>query len=580
MKVFKLSELAAMPPAVLYLHIMKTFLKMIFLLLILAVLALVITHLVYKDRFSEKARVYLASKLSASLQRPVNIGSVGYVPFQSISMDRVSVLDADPPHAAIADINNITFTVDLLSLIKHKQLRATVAIDGLHAGDILCNVTIRTISRKADIYMKVLDPSLVDSVFVIEGLAAKGDLKLRDIFGTLKLDNMSVSEGKIHFTYNDMECLADLAVLPGAGRGYGLSVRSDNLGFRSTLLKSDGGFIIDELTGMFYTLHLDLKGEVRDLLQKTALSLSGTVETDLGTFAALPGEIGNFARRHPMSGPLKASLHFATEEPKLDRCELASTISGSNLSIDNFRIREIMMKLSLENGRLSAPLINGSLYDGTLTCDFKMDLAEKDRPYLLSVIINSADYGNLMRDIAKEETDVYGTLDADLRLQGYAASSGTAEGGGSIIISDADLGPMPLLTPLLGDLFTTLQNIMTSINKITIYEAKADFKVKDRKISTDNLVFMGNEVYITSEGYVDFDGNLDFSFQNQFRDQPPGQDEEWQIALRNAIVRFGKLISRAKLKGTVKDPKWEFEYVDPVKNLISSNIKRFLGTFE
>ena len=560
---------------------MKMFLKIIFLLIVLAALAVVIVFSVYKDSLSEKARAGLASELSVLLRHPVNIGSVKYVPFQSISMDHVTVSAPEAPDTSIADVNNITFTVDTFSLLKNKQLKTTITVDGLHTGDALCNATIRTVSRKAVTYLEAFDLSMLDSVFIIEALAAKENFKLQNCFGVLELDNMAVTKGKIHFTHNDIEYLADFAAVAREEPGYDITLRSDNLGFRSTLLKEDNSVIVDTLTGMFYTLRFDLKGEIRDYLSpEAACSFNGTVETDLGTFAELPGKIGEFARRHPMSGPLRTNIYFKTKEPKLDKCEFSSTISGNNLRVENFHIKEILAKLSLKDGRLSAPRINGSLYGGAFICDLKMDLTEKDMPYLLSAAINNMDYGSFMLDVTQKETTVYGTLNAELSLRGYADAPETAEGSSSIKISDADLGPMPILTPLLGDIFTTVQNVLTSINKITIYEASADLEIKDRKISTDNLIFMGDEIYITSEGYVDFDGNLDFSFQNQFKKQPPDRDEEWQIALRNAIVRFGKLISTARLKGTIKDPKWEFEYLDPLKNLVGRNIKKFLGTFE
>jgi hypothetical protein len=304
-------------------------------------------------------------------------------------MDHVSILSVETPDTTIADINNITLTFDILSLVKDKQLKTTITVDGLHAGDTLCNAVMRTISRKTDTYMKAFDPSLIDSIFVIEGILAKGDLKLRDVFGILKLDNMSISEGKIHFMYGDAEYLTAFA-RARKDNSYDVTVRSDNLGFQSMLVNDNGRLIVNNLKGLFYAFQFDLKGEIRDYFSTDMVcSLNGTVEADLGAFGVLPGEIGLFARRHPMSGPLKINLYLKTKEPKLSKCELTSTISGSNLRIENFFIKDITTKLSLENGRLDVPLINGSVYGGAFTCNLKMDLTEKYRPYLF----NNKQYG-------------------------------------------------------------------------------------------------------------------------------------------------------------------------------------------
>ena len=97
--------------------------------------------------------------------------------------------------------------------------------------------------------------------------------------------------------------------------------------------------------------------------------------------------------------------------------------------------------------------------------------------------------------------------------------------------------------------------------------AAADFEIRNRRIITDNLIFEGKDLSITGEGYMDFDGNLNFSFQNELMEPSPDADEEWQESIRNAIISFGKRISRAHLKGTLSDQKWEFEYLNPFRNL-------------
>jgi hypothetical protein len=380
-----------------------------------------------------------------------------------------------------------------------------------------------------------------------------------------------------------MKYLIDFTALTRGEPGYDISVKSDHLNLQSTVMKNNGTMTASNLTGMFYALRFDLKGELRDYFSpNVSCAFTGTIKSDLEKFDLFPGKIGDFARDHVMSGSLTSNIHFEAEEPALDKCKLVSTISMNNLRIKNFRIKEITGNLSLENGQVNASFINGDLYDGVFTCNLEMDLIKKDLPYTLSLVINNLDFGDLMEDITGKGTSSYGTLNSELFLRGYARISETTEGECRITISDADLGPMPLLTPLFGSVFAAVQNILPETKRVNINEASADFTIRDRKIMTDNLTFLGKEIYITSEGYMDFDGNLNFEFQNQFREsqEEEEQDEDWQIFLRNAIVRFGKIMSRAHLRGTIKDPKWNFEYLDPIKNTIGKNIRNFLGTFE
>ncbi|MFH1553074.1 MAG: hypothetical protein ABID83_05530 [Candidatus Omnitrophota bacterium] len=555
--------------------------KIVLLLILLIALASVITYSAYKDKLYEKVQISLELKLSEITRHPVHVNSVKYVPFQSVSLHGVTILSKDEPEKVIANVDKITIAIDVLSLVKNRQLETTIAADELRVGDLICNAVIRTDSLKADTYREIFDPSLVDSVFIIEAFISTNHFILRDVFGALQIDKMAVSGGKVHLTHNSIKYLVEFTAIAQEDRGYDLSVRSDNLGLQTTLTKNGDHLIVEPLQGMYYTLHFDLKGEVQYFqTPERTCSLNGTIETDLGTFASLPGKIGKFAQNHPMSGPVKCSVYFKGKEADISKLELTSTLQASNLKIDNLRVKEIMTKLSLDRGKLDAPFIYGKLYDGALRCGLTMDLIEKNIPYSLSMEISNMDFGSLMRDIDEEGDELYGTLNSNLSIKGYAGIPGSAEGSGKLTISDADLGPMPILMPLLGDMFSAAQNIMPRLKEVNIDHASADFDIAARKIMTDNLVFLGEDFYITAEGYMDFDGKLNFTFQNQFRQPPQEEDQDWQVALRNAIINFGKLISRARLRGTIKDQKWDFEYSNPIKNLTNQNIRNSSDTFE
>ncbi|MEA3489475.1 MAG: AsmA-like C-terminal region-containing protein [Candidatus Omnitrophota bacterium] len=564
-----------------YFRIMRiagTILKIIILLILLAALAVAVAYSLYKDVFFEEARTRLASGLSEVTGHHVNIGSIKLVSFNSVSLDHVSIAPPDKKDMDIININNATILIDVLSFLKDKQLKTTITLEGAHSGDILCNAAIRTVSSKAGIYRKVFDVSLLESVFIIEALAAKSDFILKDIFGILKIDNGKIAEAKIHLTHNEIKYLFGFTPGKEETPGYDISLRSDNLGLRSRLTKEGDRLTVNSLTGMFYTLRFDLTGELKDLLSPVAhCSLNGTVKTDLSTFTILPGKIGDFAREHPLSGPVESTINFETEYLDLEKCELTAVMLANNLKIDDLRVKEVTAKLSLKEGRISAPAIEGALYNGMFTIDLKVDILEKELPYLISANINDMDLGLFMRDVMKEKTAISGIFNADLSLKGYANDSSTAEGNGSITISKGNLGQITILAPLIGDIYSKAQNMLGWDTLGNIEEAYMDLEIRDREIMTDDLTLWGKDIYITSEGYMDFDGNLDLTFQNHFREQDSGKDGEWRTELRDVIIRFGKTISRAHLGGTVKDPKWDFEYINPLKNF-GRGFTRFLDS--
>ncbi len=576
-----------------YLHIMVKLLKIIFLLILIFALALVFLYIFYKDDLLEKGRVYFMAQVSAALEKPVDIGSLKYVPLQSISLDNVIIREGkftpkdseessvaletplkEEPLKVLAEMDNITITFDVFSIIKNKQLKTTISIDGLRTQETLSNALLSTTSRNAETYKEVFDLSLVESIFIIEADVAAESFSLTKIVGPLEVDDLTVPSGKIGFTYNTRKYLVDFITHKDKENTYDVSLRSDNLAFKSTFTKDESDLILGSVNGMFYNVHFDFKGTVKNIYTPEAFySFSGIAETNLRSFPTLPGKIGKVFQGHALSGSLQSLIRFETRELDLAKCEATATFTASNLRIDNLIIREIASKVSLKDGRISAPLINGNVYEGTLLGRLNIDVIEKGFPFMLSMVVKNMNYGKFLRDATSSNTDIYGTLDAEVSLEGYMKDIDTTKGYGTVMVSNADLGPMPILAPLLGDMLSNIQNTLLTKTRVTINQAYMDFEIKNRRITTNNLTFVGESIYVSSEGYMDFDGNLNFTFQNKFREIIPETEEEddWQIMLRNTIVRFGKLISKARLRGTIKDPKWDFEYLNPLNNLIKIN---------
>jgi hypothetical protein len=129
-----------------------------------------------------------------------------------------------------------------------------------------------------------------------------------------------------------------------------------------------------------------------------------------------------------------------------------------------------------------------------------------------------------------------------------------------IEISEADLGPMPILSPLIGDIYSILRGTIMATDDLNIRNAYAEFAIRNRRLTTRNAIMWGSNIAISAEGSVGFDGKLDLIVENKFLDSPVEEIENWQTALRNTLIRFGKALGKARLRGTVTDPKWEFDY--------------------
>jgi hypothetical protein len=107
-----------------------------------------------------------------------------------------------------------------------------------------------------------------------------------------------------------------------------------------------------------------------------------------------------------------------------------------------------------------------------------------------------------------------------------------------------------------------------------ITSAEAVFSISGNTIYSDNVIFHGDNVYITGSGKAKFSGELDFSFQNQLTNSSHMDQSITDNLFRIPTAGLGKKISNARLTGTAKTPKWDFEYV--YKDIFRENLQKLI----
>jgi hypothetical protein len=133
---------------------------------------------------------------------------------------------------------------------------------------------------------------------------------------------------------------------------------------------------------------------------------------------------------------------------------------------------------------------------------------------------------------------------------------------------------MPLLTPLVGSLYGYFQKLFQGLKKINITDGSCDFRIANRRISTNNLVLWGEIASVHGKGYIDFDKNLNFEVENRFLEPEKADLSDWEETLQEMISKFGKLMSRARLTGTLDKPKWKFEYLGGIENILKGQLEK------
>lgn len=305
-------------------------------------------------------------------------------------------------------------------------------------------------------------------------------------------------------------------------------------------------------------LNLSFKGhglylrETAERLRDHAWNDSSSINKDLGSFfSTLSGASG-----------------FTSQEA-------SAAIVLKTLRAGKIRADDLTSKLDLRNGHMSIRLLRSYFYGGSVSAELDLGINKTSLPFDLKLNISESELREIIRSAVDPESPTYGKLDLDLKMKGELDNMSSYTGDGKFLITRANLGPMPIIAPLLGGLYESMQKMFPAFRKIDITSANASFDIKDRKIMTNDLILHGGDICIASEGYVDFDGRLSLAFVNELLEPEPGSEDNWPTLIRNFITSFGSSVSRARLKGTLQEQKWNFEYLDPIGRNIGRNVRAF-----
>lgn len=537
--------------------------KIIVLLLVLAALGVAILYAMYGEKVQAEIRTGVETEMSKMFDARVVIDSIGYIPPLSFAMNGIEITPNDPQDEK-GDIDRLTISVDPFTLIKDKRLTAIIDIQRFRKGDVVWTAQIKSTSKPADDYRKILDPNLLESVSVLEADLKIGRFRMKDILGSLDIKDGKVSGGKVDFGYRKRHYFLIFRATDAEAKKYDLSFRTHDLSMNARISKEPGKAVIESLKGMFYILKFDLKGElVNPTSSMSRLTLNGTIDAALEGISSLPEGLGKFGRDHNLSGLIRSTVSLKAPEPDVNLLDISGTLFANRLRFDSMKVEEINSKWTVKNGRFSAPAINAKIYGGKLGGRLTVDIEESYLPYRTELKLSYMDFGDFISDATRKKVTVYGTMDMNISASGLGMKPDSIDGFGAVKIYDAGLGPMPIVTPLLGNIYMALETYFPEKYRININSFLMDFQVKDRRLETENLTLGSKVADIKAAGYMDFDGNIDFSLQNNLRDPEDDDFSGWQISLRKAITDLGHNLGKAHVRGTLASPRWDFDFNPP-----------------
>jgi len=547
----------------------------------LAVTAAVFTFYAGRQFLFYKLKSFLINKIETSTALGIKIEEVTYAPSRGIRLAGVSLYRSVSYKQKLLDATYLYIKFPLLKFLLAKTFSPALLIHELKAKDILVNGVVGTEIKRIEITSPEDALKAIKNVWCSR-LSIKGTfLNIENANGAMDVAPDSIEASRIDFVLNGEPCRLAFDIADPLGEfSSEFRLSSGKINLVSKVKKEKEIYKISEIKGNAFNSPFDFVGEFSNGPPRV-LSLYGKANIDIkDALYFAPRRLKQSVGRFNPEGVLQNSVYFKTQIGNAPEWELGVKSSAEYLKLGNVRLDSFRMDTRINNALVTIPLLNAYLYNGALSARATLDLTDERLPYEASCKLSNINVGPILEQTNLKGKNIKGTLLSEFTLRGEAKNIDSMRGTGRVVIKNANLGPMPLLTPLLGNVYGYLRHALPELKKVNIQAGSADFYIANRKVQTDNLVLSGELIGIYAKGYVDFDKNLYFEVENQISGEPIGGGD-WQAGLQEMIVQFGKLVSKARLTGTLEKPKWKFEYFGGMENVIKGGLQELLkGIFE
>jgi hypothetical protein len=544
-------------------------------ILTLVIFAVIIAAALYfgKEILLDKLEAFAIKKAENYSGKGIRIWGLDYLPFKGITAGRVSVYKTKSCEEKILEASGLSVNFSLRDILIRKTFSPTISAGSIDSREFSVNGVF-------GFSMKLGRPlsgvkNLCKAIRKIDLLDLNVRYKfynIENIRGNVQFDSDRIEVREMQFAFNEDLYRLNFEVSDiSKNTSITLSLSSPNLELASKVKKQNDIFEISEIKGHFRDSVFSFVGEFENL-EDPSLSLYGDVDfdiKDIGYF--LPGKLSERLEKFNAEGAVKNSVYFKGKLSEFSRAEIGIKSTSQRFLIFNLVLNDLLLDARIKNAAIDVPMLTARPYGGTLISHFTLDFASPSLPYEVACKIAGIDMHQFFKDTDLRE--IQGLFSSEFILKGNMKNLSSMTGSGNILVTEANLGPVPLLAPFIGMAYGYLQSVMPPLKKVTITEGCADFRIADKKIITENLVAAGDTLSAHAKGYVDFDGNIDLYVENKFLEPEEANLVDWQDKLQGAIADFGKMISDAHLTGTIKKPQWKFEHLGASEKALHKSIK-------
>ena len=531
-----------------------------------------------KKMLFNKARLILIEKIESSTGYTATIEDMGYVPVKGFHLKDLTVYKKRDLSAPILSVRDSYMRFSIVGLIKNKKFTPKVTLHRLKLGNAFINGSF---SFSMDITDEIISPKnlldSIDSLNLYDFSVVTPPMIMEKINGSIFVDQKRIKSSGITFVFNNTSGKIDFEITdPLDNLSSKFNITSPKFNITSRINQEKEIYKIQELKGSIFDSSFNFTGEFHKPDEGNLL-LYGTTKINLKDVSSFsPEKFRNLIKSADPKGEITSSVYFNGKLKDLSACELGIKSTSDSLDAYRISINNLTVDVRLKNKILTFPLVQCFAYGGAFVSDAQIDFSDESLPCQISAKLSNFNLSTYFDSTKVQNHDIRGFVSVDFNTTGNAKDSSSQKGSGSITIQDANLGPMPLLSPLVGYSYSYLHKVFPKLRKVNITSGSCTFTIAERKLTTNDVMLRGDMMNIYAEGYMDFDRNLDFLVKNEFVKPEKKEVADWQSGLQELLVNTSNFINDAHLTGTLEKPKWEFKYLAGMKNVLESGLGKTL----
>lgn len=543
-------------------------------IIVFIVISILLSPPLSRPFFLNKFKSFLINTVESSTQKGVKIESISYVPVKGIRLSGISLYNDLAYSENVLRISSLYMKFSVIDFLMKRIFSPTISINDLRLENTRVDGRLGFSLKLGEKIKNAGGASgSIERVWFDDISIKNAFLNIGKLNASFDITPALVKSSQISFALNGEPCKAHFEVRdPLEKLSLQLELSSSLISLASKIAKEGEIYKISLLKGVLLNSPFAFTGEF-EIAEEPILSVYGESSLyvkDIVYF--IPEEAKSLMQSLGFEGILGSAVYFKGNPKNIRSCEVGIKSDSELLRLAGFKFNQFHMETRIKDGIITIPILSAYPYGGALTSSMTFNFTDKNIPYKAGCKLNNIDIASLVRDSSLKWKEIGGRLSSEIAIEGNAKDDSTMQGSGALLVKNGDLGPMPLLTPLVGNIYGYFRNIFPGLQGIDITDGSANFRISNRKVSTDNLTLWGQVVTLYARGYVDFSGNLDFEVENKVKESGGSGSGDFQSSIEEMMVQVGKVMSKARLTGTVRKPEWKFQYLGGVQNILKGGL--------